>query len=309
MLNGALVIFLTLATITGMLLLGMATLIFNDAGTAKLVAFSLGVGMVSLLFPKIAKPLPKDAVDFWYYFLAIVAVVLFYFHDSAQRTAVERYDVYQELLERKSELEQELRALELIISKPKDAIGVLSKRSRSLANAAAAHVQLVCGEEMLSFSIPFGKSPQFDPERKAIERAARALACAKLLEAKLEEKWNALAGALESGELSKIKMTDFAKESAMVAIGDAEVLMRFALSSVLEVSLNPGSGQSKLFKANLISDKFQIEEDIRKLESQHVTPPSLAESKPGLSDITVFYAWPYLLVLLLGLKLARVRYI
>ncbi len=309
MLNRALIIFLAIATITGVLLLGIVTLIFNVEGTGKLVAFALGVGLASLLFPKIVEPLPKDAVDFWYYFLAIVAVVLFYFHNSAQRTAVERYDEYQELLERKSELEQKLTALELIISKPKEVIGVLSERSRSLAAAAAAHAELVCGEEMPSISIPLGKPAQFDPERKAIERAGRALACAKLQKAKLEEKWNALAGALESSELSKIKMGDFAKGSATVAVGNAKVLMRFALSSVLEVSLNPDSGKSKRFQAKLVSDKFQIEEDLRKIESQHATPPSLAESKPGLADITVFYAWPYLLVLLLGLKLARVRYI
>lgn len=125
----------------------------------------------------------------------------------------------------------------------------------------------------------------------------------------LKSVWGKVAEKLESGNLENLDISKIPDKWDELSIGGTSVSLKFALKHLLEASQFQDSNKLMKEVSNLHSQVQEKTIAIKKLESKHNNQPSLGDSETGLVDRTVFFLWPYVLVLMLGLKLARTNYI
>ena len=138
--------FLVIAGFIGGVPAAIISFIFRSNDTVLVTVFTLCTFVTALIYPNCRKKesLNKEVVDFWYYFLAMVAVILFYSHDSSQREKLKSYDEYQRLHNTKADLERKLSALRSIALDTDGAYRAITIKARNNESYAAAVAHPFC---------------------------------------------------------------------------------------------------------------------------------------------------------------------
>lgn len=297
--QGSIFYFLFLASFIGGVIAAIIRFIFASNDSLQVVAFTLVVFGTALIYTYKMGSLKGKAVDFLYYFLAMVAAVLFFSHDTIQRQKVKSYDEYQQLLDEETDLKRKLTVLRFITSNSDTAYKTATKKARYEAEFAASVAKSFCrGVNIIG---PMGRRTQ--TEKQILDRQSCTDAQITM------QQWSDLAKKLESYNLESSDISKIPGLGSTVEIGGTKIFFKFVLQLLIEASQTQDSIKLKEKEDELNFRLQKAKNEIKVLESKHITPRSMDELKPDLIDRAVLFLWPYVLVLMLGLKLARTDYL
>jgi hypothetical protein len=266
-----------------------------------LIAFGALCLAWSLTFPALWQALPKNAADFWYYLLAGVGVVLLFANASDQRDKIAAAQKYNSLSIDLSELEAKQKRIERAVTSPAEFFEKVKLRARTTyqeANPKACEDAIAANELSKQFRIDLNRP--LDGRKKEfpaldVEPAIDWSACT--LYASRHEFFELSNLASPDGLpafLSKSRFKDFDG-----AIG---LINGLTLSGFAEYVADGMTGKWKERADRLARELEKAREEYRDIGST-LTPSSGLEFK-GIQH----FVWPYLILMALAVKIARVNY-
>ncbi len=296
---GAIFFFFTLPLVVALLL------IFRPWG---LIPYSLVLLVWSLLFPVIVRPLPKEAVDFWYYCLGAVGVLLFYFSSSDERTRLELQSRYADALADQTEYIRDRTVIEPHLNSTADFVLYVKERSGWLADRNTRR----CSTLVMLDSNWRGELDEGDMSRLKAGLPALSgrgglteTACQMLIaEAKI-------VGGLASTKTASEFTLNFAQLNAtqiktLTGIPDTAVRRDDWIGFV------EGRLEAATISHLLTAYSDQLDARIKGAEHDYKS----ASGNPAQPDVLQSFLqklrhnlWPYIVLAAFGLKIARVNYL
>jgi hypothetical protein len=285
----------------------------------RILLFAVAILAFSLVVqPHLLGGLPGDAVDFWYYTLAIVGVVLFFFANDDQRRKLSLQDSYMAAAHKQAEQESLRDFLDAIPKERKryydETISHAQERAGSAETTAA--ISSFCAEIPVRLPGPFqpafddllwldpkNEYPRFDVK---FDPAAMCRPDVQEDRQEVELRWRQIANAPDLSEAVKL-IEEFNLGDKLIFKTDKAAWAFATAKSYL--MLVPDSDE---WKAEVKKIEEAIESAARTQTEANAAYGRLTGS---ISDSISFtrpaqvahFIWPYVLTIALGMKLARRR--
>lgn len=270
-----------------------------------LALFAATVVALAWVYPRISTPLPREAVDFWYYVLIVVAVIGFFIQNETQRLELDFSARTKQLNSELAELEGRIAALDKVISEgPDRALESLRNEARALSVHRQSNVEYVCACAVVACN------PVPDRMRNPIADAQTdwgkywQQSCEKLKEDKIGEMLAQLAAAKTLDDLRTLDMARLQAYRLRVTVSGTTLPLYEVVFTL--INLRPDLAVSSNPRIDLQTQISQKVLNRKALEDAHET--RMLESR-GVAAGLMAKFWPYVLVALLGLKLARFKYV
>jgi len=279
----------------------------GDEGTLTLFAFF--IVLLAAVFPRVIAPLQREQVDFWYYSLAIIAVLALFFHSEAQRRKLDVASEYQKLHTERAELEGKLAVIRQTTENPNEILAHVQSRSREIAGSLISMKTSICAcaisPEQCDARIA-GRPSTMDPEVRLARSTHYALQCKALEEGKAEEVWIRLSKLQRVGELSNFSANELKGRGETVTIGGVRLLISNVVSDLVLSLSNPAGLDER--RADVVGKVAQKTQALQDLRMRYEEPERIGDASHPVSSVFILNLWPYVLISLLGLKIARVKY-
>lgn len=307
--------FLALAIVIGLIANLLARHIFGLGDSGTIVIFALLVGVLALVFPRQAAPLSKDTVDLWYYLLGIVTVVAVFANNEGERRKLILVSEYQHAAIEKASFDGRIAALRHIVASPNETFAKLQSRSREIADDLVSTKDYFCRCAMpmaqcgdLPGSVGLSRRKWGEPDFEA--RASRdgyAKVCNELVREKREDQWLQLSRLTTLSELSAFDMKALQGGGRGLSVDGMQVSVEDVISNL--VAVHAGSKDLEVKRLALESDLAAKITELQRARGRYDDVGKIEDRLAHFSwNFVIGFLWPYLLISLLALKIARVKY-
>jgi hypothetical protein len=277
--------------------------------SVRIAAFGAAVLALSLIFPRLLRPVDKESADFIYYFAGIVVAALVFFGKDVERKQIELTAKIQELGQQQRYADADIAGFDAAFDYvkgniPKVLLWVNDRVDESLKETelargqecACAMSQTLCN----GLALPSGITPrdQVQPPARSFGADARCKVLNDVLRQAAPDSNRSSRDLVKTLRLARLVGAD----GSISADGSV-----FSAAQVVAALDNVAGGGDTL--ARLVAKKERIAQEML---STQATLDGLGKSeKSGISLIAseiVGFDWPYLLIAFLGLRIARFDY-
>ena len=307
--------FLALAIAIGLVANLLARHVFGLGDTGAIVIFALLIGVLALAFPQLVTPLPKDTVDLWYYALGIATVLAIFANNESERRRLVLVSEYQQAVTEKEGLDRRLTAFRRTVARPDETFAQLRTQSRAIADSLVSTKDYFCRCAMpmaQCAALPgrgvlLREERAFDLEAREASRDGYAKLCSDLVNAKSEGVWSELSRLTTMSELAAFDLKALRGSGQRVFINDLQVSVDDVVSDL--VSVLSGAKDLELKRLRLESDLAGKASELQRARSRYDDIGRIEDKMAHFSwSFAIGFLWPYMLISLLGLKIARVKY-
>ncbi|MFS8119785.1 MAG: hypothetical protein ACMG55_15050 [Microcoleus sp.] len=299
----------------GLIANGLARYFLKLGDSGALAIFALLLGALAVIFPRRVEQLDAKIVDFWYYLLGIITVLTVFFHNQSERDKLELGSEYQKISYEKGELEGRLSALKQTIGKRDEVFNDVRVASLRIGedlmrtNAYFCHCAASPAScKQLSITRNEDNEIQVRGSHRYIVPPFlnfREL-CEQYKEANLEQAWLRLSKLNSLSELSSFNTNDL-ETNGWVTIAQFKIPIHDVISDLLTLLSNPEEIDKK--RSDLESKVVDKTNELRNVTNRYNKLGQINDDFANPMDFFIGFFWPYLLIFLLGLKIARVRYL
>ena len=310
-----LAIFLGLAIAIGLVANLLARYIVGLGDIGAIVVFALLVGVLALVFPRLAAPLPKETVDLWYYALGIATVLAVFASNESERRRLVLTSEYQQALSEKESIDRRLMAFRRTVARPDETFAQLRSQSRAIADSLVSTREYFCRCAMPMAQCPAlpgrGLRPSqgmaFDLDEREASRDGYSRLCSDRANAKAEGVWLALSRLTTVSDLSEFDLNALQGNERRVFINELPMSVNDVVLDL--VSVLSGAKNLELKRLGLESALADKVTELQKARSRYDDIGGIEGKMEYLSwSFAIGFLWPYVLISLLGIKIARVKY-